>query len=121
MDLTDWEDIHDTVKRVSIAASVGDNTLVAAVSGKRIVVVQCALYSDADAVIRFESGAGGAALTGQMQLFAKAGTALDPGAATGDMTLPFSPAGWFETGVNTLLNLEVSGAAVNGVLGYIEN
>jgi hypothetical protein len=121
MDLNDWDDIHGTVKRAVIAASSGDNTLVAAVSGKKIVVVQAALYSSGDSVVRFESGAGGTALTGQMQLFAKAGTTLDPGAATGDMVYPFSPAGWFETGVNALLNLEVSGANVNGVIGYIED
>jgi hypothetical protein len=58
--------------------------------------------------VRFESGAGGTALTGQMIL-----------AANGGFVLPFSPIGWFETAANTLLNLELAGATtVDGNLMY---
>ncbi|KKL23739.1 hypothetical protein LCGC14_2422340, partial [marine sediment metagenome] len=47
---------------------------------------------------------------GQMNLIANSGFSLD-----------FNPAGWFETGVNTLLNLELSAAiSVDGSLTYIE-
>ena len=59
---------------------------------------------------RFEDGAGGSALTGQMALVASSG-----------FVLPYNEKGWFETGVNTLLNLELSNAVnVNGALTYIE-
>jgi uncharacterized lipoprotein YbaY len=35
--------------------------------------------------------------------------------------LPYNPAGWFQTGINTLLNLELSAAiSVDGALTYIE-
>lgn len=91
-------------------ASSGDNTLVAAVASKKIRVHQCMLFCAGALTIRFESGAGGTALTGQMQV-----------AANGGFVLPFSPMGWFETAANTLLNLELSGAtSVDGVLGYTE-
>ena len=40
--------------------------------------------------------------------------------ANSGFTLPFNPAGWFETSVNTLLNLELSAAtSVDGMITYI--
>jgi hypothetical protein len=91
-------------------ATSGNNTIVTAVADKKIRVHQCVLNVAADVTIRFESGADGTALSGQFQV--KAGSGF---------VLPFSPMGWFETGVNTLLNLELSGAvSVDGVLGYTE-
>lgn len=91
-------------------ATAGDNTIVAAVTSKKIRVHQLALIASAAVTMRFESGASGTALTGQMQL-----------AANGGFVLPYSPIGWFETASNTLLNLELSGAtSVDGVLGYTE-
>jgi hypothetical protein len=37
------------------------------------------------------------------------------------IVLPFNPAGWFETAVNTLLNLNLSAATpVGGGITYIE-
>lgn len=91
-------------------ASSGDNTLVAAVVGKKVRVLACVLVASAAVTVRFESGAGGTALTGQMVL-----------AANGGFTLPFNPVGWFETGSNTLLNLELSAAtSVDGCLTYVE-
>ena len=60
---------------------------------------------------RWEDGAGGTALSGQMELTAQVG-----------YTLPFNPEGWFETADNTLLNLELSGAiSVDGLLVYVED
>ena len=92
------------------AASSGDNTLVAAVSSKKIRVLSLFLVASAAVTVRVESGAGGTALTGQMQL-----------AANGGFVLPFNPVGWFETAATTLLNLELSGAiSVDGSLVYVE-
>lgn len=90
-------------------ASSGDNTIVAAQgSGNIILVHQVMLVAASAVTVRFESGAGGTALTGQIQL----GTA--PG-----FVLPFSPIGWFKTAANAILNLELSaGVSVDGVLAY---
>ena len=88
----------------------GNNTIVAAVTGKKIRVVSLFLISAGIVNVRFEDGAGGTALTGQMALVANTG-----------FVIPFSPLGWFETGSNTLLNLELSDAiSVDGCLTYLE-
>lgn len=93
---------------IDVAGS-GDNTIVAAQgSGNIILVHQVMLVASAAVTVRFESAAGGTALTGQMQLAANQG-----------FVLPFSPTGWFKTAANALLNLELSGAiSVDGVLQY---
>jgi hypothetical protein len=100
------------VKRAAIdAATSGNNTLVAAVSGKKIrVLALFATMTGSAVTIRFEDGADGTALTGQM------------GPTSGQtIVLPFNPVGWFETSAATLLNMELSGAqSVDGVLVYIE-
>ena len=92
-------------------ASSGDNTLVAAAgAGVKIRVLSAMLVAAGDVDVRFESGAGGTALTGQMDLTTNSG-----------FTLPFNPGGWFETADNALLNLELSGAvSVDGCLSYVE-
>jgi hypothetical protein len=100
------------VKRAIIdAASSGDNTLVAAVTGKKIRVIFAAFTMTGTAVtIRFESAAGGTALSGQ----------LTP-AQGQSVVWPYNPHGWIETVAGQLLNLELGGAqSVDGVLGYIE-
>jgi|TARA_R100001086_G_scaffold160429_1_gene86209 hypothetical protein len=108
------QDIYEIqlVKRAAIdAATSGNNTLVAAVSGKKIrVLALFATMTGSAVTIRFEDGAGGTALTGQM------------GPTSGQtIVLPFNPVGWFETSAATLLNMELSGAqSVDGVLVYIE-
>lgn len=92
------------------AATSGNNTLVAAVVSKKVRVLSLMLVASGTVNVRFESGADGTALSGQMQLTAQTG-----------FSLPFSPVGWFETGSNTLLNLELSGAvSVDGMLTYVE-
>lgn len=93
------------------AASSGDNTLVSAVTGKKIRVLAAFFTMTGTAVtIRFESGAGGTALTGQMT----------PSQGQ-TITLPFNPLGWFETAAGSLLNLELGGAqSVDGALVYVE-
>lgn len=92
------------------AATSGDNTLVASVAGKKIRVLALFLVAAGTVTTRFESGAGGTALTGQMNLVANSG-----------FSLPFNPVGWFETAATTLLNLELSAAvSVDGCLTYVE-
>lgn len=93
------------------AASSGDNTLQAAAgAGIKIRVTSAFLVATGAVNVRFESGAGGTALTGQMNLVANSG-----------FTLPFNPDGWFETADNTLLNLELSAAvSVDGCFTYVE-
>lgn len=90
------------------AASSGDNTLVAAVTGKRIRVTSLYLVAAGAVTIRFESGAGGTALSGQMTM-----------AANGVLVLPYNQFGWFTTAASALLNMELGGAvSVDGSLTY---
>jgi hypothetical protein len=92
------------------AATSGDNTILAAVTSKKIRVLSLFLVAAGTVNVRFESGAGGTALTGQMNLVANTGFAL-----------PYNPVGWFETAATTLLNCELSAAiSVDGCLTYIE-
>jgi hypothetical protein len=89
-------------------ASSGDNTVVAAVTGKKIRVIALFLVAAGAVVARWESGASGTALTGQMTF-----------AANGGKVLPYSEAGWFETAAGQLLNLELGGAvSVDGGIVY---
>jgi hypothetical protein len=91
-------------------AAAGDNTLVAAVAGKRIRVLALHLTASGGAnTIRLESAASGTALTGQMDL-----------AADGQLNLPYNPAGWCQTVAAELLNLELSAAtSVDGAITYV--
>lgn len=93
------------------AAALGDNTLVAAVSGKKIRLLAAVLVATGGAnTVRFESGAGGTALTGQMLI-----------ALNGQLVIPLNGFGWFETVAGELLNLELSAAtSVAGFLVYEE-
>jgi len=102
-------DLAPKFAAVSVS-TLGDNTLIAAVSSKKIRVLACSLIAADATTIRFEDGAGGTALSGQMQV-----------AANGGFVLPYSEVGWFETTAGTLLNLELSAAnSVDGVLVYQE-
>ena len=102
---------HAPIKYAKIsAASSGDNTLVAAVTGKKIRVLDVLIIATDAVTTSFESGASGTALTGDMSLAANGGYA--PG---------FNPHGHFETVAGELLNLELGGAVqVDGWLIYIE-
>lgn len=89
-------------------ASSGDNTIVAAVTGKRIRVHSMFVVAAGTVTVRMESAAGGTALTGQMTMAVNTG-----------FVLPHNPAGWFETVAGELLNMELSGAvSVDGSLTY---
>lgn len=91
------------------AATSGNNTLLSAQgASNKIRVHSCFLIAAGTVTARFESGADGTALTGQMNLVANSG-----------FVLPFNPVGWFETAANTLLNLELSAAvSVDGSFQY---
>lgn len=99
----------DTQYAAVAAASAGDNTLVAAVTAKRIRVHALTLVASGGAnSVRLESGAGGTALTGVMDI-------VD----NGQLVLPYNPSGWCQTAAGAFLNLELSAAtAVGGVLVY---
>jgi hypothetical protein len=100
-----------TPKFAAITASTsGNNTIVAAVNPKKIRVLAVQLIANAAVNAKWQSGASGTDLTGLAYL-----------AANGGYVLPYNPVGWFETGSNTLLNLNLSGAvAVGGSVVYIE-
>ena len=92
------------LKRAVIAASTsGNNTIVAAVPGKIIRVYQLLVVATDAVTTRWESAAGGTALTGLMPLVASSGYAPS-----------FCPVGHFETVEGELLNLELSAAVMVG-------
>ena len=93
------------------AAISGDNTIQAAVAGKKLRVLAMNLLVAGAVTVRIEDGAGGTAMTGQYQF----------GAQGEGIVLPFNPVGWFETTANTLLNMELSAAiSVDGSFVYVE-
>jgi len=91
-------------------AGAGDNTLLAAQgAGNKIAVWSVILISDGTVDVRFEDGAGGTAMTGQMPLQAREGFTYSSGGL-----VPI-----FMTSANTLLNLELSAAInVHGSFSY---
>jgi hypothetical protein len=107
---TDGPTQLDVKRAVVNHGSSGDNTIVAAVTGKKLRVLSGYVHAAGAVLVRFESGAGGTALTGQMSLAANAG-----------VDLPYDPLGHFETAAGQLLNLELgSGVNVSGWINYIE-
>lgn len=96
--------------KISASAS-GNNTLVAAVTDKKIRVLQYNFVVAGAVNVKFQSAAGGTDISG-LKTFAAAG---------GGMGAGYSPVGWFETAAGALLNLSLSGAVlVGGELVYIE-
>lgn len=92
------------------ASSSGNNTIIAAVTDKRIRVLSCFLIAATAVTAKWQSGAGGTDLTGTVSL-----------ADTGGYVLPFNEGGWFQTDPNTLLNLSLGGSVVvAGSVSYIE-
>lgn len=93
-----YADINDSTS--------GNNTIIAAqAAGKKILITSVVIVSDGTTDVRFESGANGTALTGQIPLQAREGFSAN------------DPWGLFETAAATLLNLELT-AAVN-VHGWV--
>lgn len=101
-----------TPKFAVISASTsGDNTIVAAVTAKKIRVLAYNFISAGAVNVRFQTAAAGAYLTGLKTI----------DAASKGICAPYNPVGWFETVAGDLLNLELSGAVlVGGELVYIE-
>lgn len=98
-----------TPKFASISvSSSGDNSIVAAVTSKKIRVLSYVIVADAAVAAKFRSGTtdlmGAAALS-----------------ANGGIAAPFCPVGHFETASNTALNLNLASAfGVRGHLTYLE-
>lgn len=92
----------------------GDNTLVGAVSGKQIRVLSMLIVSSGNVTVNIEDGASSDTyLSGPYE--------FDGLGQPKDINLPFSPIGHFETGSNTLLNMELDAAVtVGGHLVYVE-
>jgi len=99
------------VKYVAIAASSsGDNEIIAAKAGIKFRVISVLAVAGGSVSARFESNAGGTALTGQMPITTNSGFAAN-----------HNPDGWFQTATGQSLNLELSGnVLVAGMLSYVE-
>jgi hypothetical protein len=97
------------MKRVKIdVASNGNNTIVAATTGKKIRVYQLLLMANGTVNATFQSAAGGTSLSGPMPL------AINTGFASG-----WCPVGHLETAAGELLNLSLSAPVqVSGWLVY---
>lgn len=102
--------IYPVKRAVVDCATSGDNTIVAAVTGKAIRIISGYVVAANAVTARWESGAGGTALSGQMNL-----------AQYGGIVWPPNPYGWAQTAAGALLNLELGGAvSVDGAIQYIE-
>lgn len=103
------------IKHANVAASSsGDNTIVAAVAGKQIWVLECVLMSSGTVNVKFQSGASGTDITGLFYLIANTGFAKNHGG--GDRVIELC-----RTATGELLNLNLSGAVpVGGVVTYLE-
>lgn len=97
----------------NIAASTTDGAVVAAVTSKKIRVLQLAVLTGATGTnITFNSKPGGAG---------SAKTCLFANGANGGEVLPFSPIGWFETASGEGLSATTGAGSTTGILvGYVE-
>lgn len=95
-----------------VNSDTADTTVVAAVSGKRIVVTAVSITKNGAGgeTFRFESGVAGAFLTGAFNL-------VD---GIGVVNLPYNPNGWFRTAIGVLLNIQKSSTsdAIGGIVQY---
>lgn len=95
-------------KSVAVSGS-GDNTAIAAVTGKAIRVLSYTLVCAAAVTVAFQSGASGTALTGTMSF-----------AANGGVSSGYNPQGHFQTAPGALLNISLGGAqSVAGHITYV--
>ena len=91
--------------------NAGDKEIVAAVSSTILNVHAFVLTTTAAGVYRWESGAGGTALTGIMNV-----------AADDTIVFPFSEVAWFSTAAGSSLSMELAVTGdVDGVLIYSES
>ncbi len=95
-----------------VNSTTADTTVVAAVSGKSIVVTAVSITKDGAGgeTFRFESGVAGAFLTGAFNITGGLGV----------LSLPYNPNGWFRTAIGALLNIQKSSTAdaLGGVVQY---
>jgi hypothetical protein len=110
---SDYVDVYQTqrIKRAIIDHAVsGNNTIVSAVTAKKIRVYAVVLVSAGTMTVRFTSGAGGTNLTGDMTTAAGTGFSSD-----------FCPVGHFETNAGQALVLNLSAAtSSDGWIVYAE-
>lgn len=95
------------------ATATGDNTVVAAVAGKKIRVLSFIISSSADSGGQFQSDAGSdTALTGNLFTLI---------AGSGTVVAPFNPGGWFQTlaGEGLLFDTGSDADDVTGCISYI--
>lgn len=98
------------VKRAIISGGAGDVAVVAAVTGKKIRLISAYIRQSAAGTVRFESGAGGTALSGVMVT------------TTADLVvdLPVNMFGHVQTAAGEALSIEAGTAAVMGLCTYQE-
>ncbi len=95
------------------AATSGNNTLVAAVAGKKIRVQALCVIAGAAGNVYFTSNTGGTVIFG-------GSTNKINLAVNGGFVIPFSPPGWFETAVGEALIMNASSTGpFSGGLVYI--
>ena len=103
------QESQSPVKRVAISGASTNNTIVAAVTGKKIRVVCFSVVVTTAVTVKFQSSTS-TDLTGAM-----------PFAANGGISPPFNPTGHFETVAGELLNMALgSGVQTSGWLDYQE-
>lgn len=94
--------------KANVAVSQTDSTVVAAVSGQRIIVEAVSTMAAATATnITFNTKPAGA------------GTAISPLYAQGinnGVTLPYNPKGWFSTNVGEGLSVTTGAGSTTGIL-----
>ena len=88
----------------------GDKQIVAAVTSTAINVHAFVVTVTAAGVYRWESGAGGTALTGIMNV-----------AADDTIVFPFSEVPWFSAAVGVALSMEVGAGDIDGHIIYSES
>jgi hypothetical protein len=94
-------------------ATSGDNTIVAAVTGKKIRVVSLYLHAAGDVDVYVVDGANN-------DMIGKSTQALDLTTNSG-CVLPYNPGGWAETASGQTLDINLGGnVRVAGVLSYVE-
>lgn len=107
---TDMPEVVEPKRVVISAASSGANTLVAAVTNKKIRVISYEYSVSAAVNVKFQSST-----TSDL-------TGLQYNGSTGQgRTCPFHPMGWFETVAGEALTANLSGAtAIGGSIVYLE-
>lgn len=93
-----------------VTLAAGNNTVVAALTGKRIRVLSAVINLTTAGATVFQSGAGGTALSATYTM-----------AANLPLVLPRNENGWWETAAGSLLNCNVGGSGAGTVeVTYVE-